>query len=365
MNRLNRGFHFGKFFLIALASAVTLSACGGGGGSSSTDSATNSSAPTPPTSPTVANVTLQPSASTPGVAPTGDIVKDGIAYLNAMRATVGFATPLVLDTGLTTVSQNHATYLELNSTFGHDEVAGSPGFTGATPTARFAPLNLLTYGEVVVAGSPLAFSSSLAPAQILFDAPFHRIVMLDDFKNMGVGGATGASWEAFNIDFGNGANQVNDTTLIAYPYSGQTGVQTTWFANESPNPFANQPQYEMTNVGYPVTLQSGFTGTLAGVNLALTDSTGASVSCLMVTPETDSAELSNAAMCIPYAPLKANSAYTVHATGTLNSYSVTNDTGTKAHAIDLTWSFTTGAAGAVNASAVGREQPTEQQRPKF
>jgi uncharacterized protein YkwD len=340
---------------VSLFAVALLAACGGGGGgssgstgsaSTSTPSGSNNSAQPASSTQLAGSVTLLPAAATPGTLPTasGNATADGITYLNAMRLTVGLPT-LAGDPGLTTAALDHATYLVDNQAYGHDEAAGQPGYTGATPEARIdAEGNYSAYGEVVVAGQPAAFPNSVTPVQTLFDAPYHRIVMLDDFQSMGVATSANASWEAFNVDFGNEANSMPLTALVTYPYAGQKGVPTSWFANESPNPFANATQYELTTVGYPVTVQSGFQGTLNSISFTITDSSGNNVPCLAQTPQTDPSELTNGALCVPYQPLAANTTYTVHVTGVLTN-------GTQNNTINVQWAFTTGVATVSNAAA--------------
>lgn len=217
----------------------------------------------------------------------------------------------------------------------------------STPEARIAAQgNYTASGEVVVAGQVAAFPDSVTPVQTLFDAPYHRIVMLDDFQSMGVATSANASWEAFNIDFGNEANAMPANALVTYPYAGQTGAPTSWFANEAPNPFANATQYELATVGYPVTVQSGFAGTLSSVAFTITDASGNNVPCLAQTPQTDPGDLSNGAMCVPYQPLASNTTYTVHLTGTLTN-------GSQSNAINIAWSFATGVATVSNQALPG------------
>ncbi|QGZ65899.1 CAP domain-containing protein [Paraburkholderia acidisoli] len=263
-----------------------------------------------------------------------------------MRQNLGIAT-VPSDAGLTTSSLDHATYLVDNQAYGHTETAGKAGFTGADPFTRIeAEGSYAQTGEVVVAGQPAAFANSLSPVETLFDAPYHRIIMLDDFKTMGVATSQNASWEAFNIDLGNLSGTMSSTSLVAYPYPGQKGAPTSWFANESPNPFAGATQYEMTTVGYPVTIEGGFQTSLSSVSFTITDASGNNVPCLAQTPQTAPDELSNGALCVPYSPLAANTTYIVHVTGTLTSASQTRP-------IDVTWTFSTAVSGVANAAVPG------------
>lgn len=362
-----------KLEAAAVLAATLLAACGGGGGgdssassgSSSTNSSGSSSSRSSATSvPTTgsagsSDVALLAPAATATTLPSasGNATTDGIAWLNAMRQNVGLAT-LPTDAGLATASLDHATYLVDNQTYGHTEVSGNTGYTGASPYDRIeAEGSYAMMGEVVVAGQPAAFNDSLSPVETLFAAPFHRIVMLDDFTLMGVGSMQNASWEAFNIDFGSkGADTMSATTLVAYPYSGQQGVPTSWFSNEDPNPFASQPTYENTTVGYPVTIQSAFGTTLSSLNFTITSASGASVSCLAQTPQTTPSELSNGAMCVPYTALASGTTYTVQVTGVLT------DSSSKTYSINVAWTFTTAASGVAH-SAVQSTQ--SRPLPKF
>jgi uncharacterized protein YkwD len=138
---------------------------------------------------------LPPATTVQSVAATGDPVADSIAYLNAMRHNVGYTTALSVDKGLTTSSQNHAAYLADNSVLSHNETAGQPGFTGATPGVRItAQGSYAAWGEVTSAGDVRAFTDSLVAVRLLFDAPYHRVIMLDNLASMGVGSASSSTW---------------------------------------------------------------------------------------------------------------------------------------------------------------------------
>lgn len=365
-----------RFEAVAVLATALLAACGGGGGgssdgsgSSATGNSSNGSSNAAQAA-TTTTTTSQSNASTNSAilitpastltalpSASGNASADGTAYINAMRKNVGLAT-LPSNAGLATASGDHATYLVDNQAYGHTETAGNPGFTGADPQTRIEAEGSFTMmGEVVVAGQPAAFSDSVSPVETLFDAPFHRIVMLDDFTSMGVGYMANSNWEAFNIDFGStSADTLSATSLVAYPYPGEQGVPTSWFANEDPNPFASATQYEMTTVGYPVTIQSAFGSTLSNLSFSITATNGTSVSCLAQTPQTTPSELSNAALCAPYSPLAASTTYTVHVTGTLT------DASSQTHPINVVWTFTTAASGVSHNAEQGL---TNRPLPKF
>ncbi|MDR5777135.1 MULTISPECIES: CAP domain-containing protein [unclassified Caballeronia] len=279
--------------------------------------------------------------------------------MNAVRQNVGYPTAIVVDNGLTTSSQNHAAYLVANSSMGHYETVGLPGYTGASPFDRIAAVGFPNIAsEVTVAGDVRAFVSSLTAVQLIFDAPYHRMGMLEDYARMGIGGVTGNTWGAFNINFGNRTTDLRSSQVVAYPYAGQTGVPTKWYAYEDPDPFASAPQYTQTYTGYPVTIEGKLFSKLSSVNITITDGSGNAVLCQLQTPQNDS-HLTSGAMCIPFTPLTASSAYTVHAVGVLTD---PFEAGTPAHPIDLTWSFTTAPSsdGKAKAANYGVRPPVVQ-----
>ncbi|WP_250537053.1 CAP domain-containing protein [Caballeronia sp. AZ10_KS36] len=337
--------------LTALTVAV-LAACGGGGSSDSTSTgASNNTGSSQSGSPAASQKVsfLPPAATVQSVAATGDPVADSIAYLNAMRHNVGYTTALSIDKGLTTSSQNHAVYLANNSILSHNETAGQPGFTGATPGVRInAQGNYTAYGEVTSAGDVRAFTDSLVGVRLLFDAPYHRVIMLDNLASMGVGSASSSTWGAFNIDFGNMTSALSGTQVIAYPYPNETGVPTNWYVNEIPSPFASAPQYNQTYTGYPITIQGNMLSKLSSVSFTVTDSGGNAVPCQLQSSANDT-ELTNAAMCVPFKPLNSSATYTVHVVGVLTPLAVN---GTQNNALDLTWSFTTKAASTTKAQGL-------------
>ena len=340
---------------LAVLTVAVLAACGGGSGSSDSNSTgsstgtggsnnTGSQSGTPAASQKASF--LPPASTAQTVAATGDPIADSVAYLNAIRHNVGYTTALLVDKGLTTSSQNHAVYLADNSILSHNETAGQPGFTGASPGVRIdAQGRYTTWGEVTSAGDVRAFTDSLVGVRGLFDAPYHRVIMLDNFASMGVGSASSSTWGAFNIDFGNQTSALSSTQVIAYPYPNETDVPTDWYVNEIPSPFASAPQYNQTYTGYPITIQGSMFSKLSSVSYTVTDSGGNAVPCQLQTSANDTA-LTNAAMCVPFKPLNASSTYNVHVVGVLTAMGVT---GTQTSPLDLTWSFTTKAASTTKA----------------
>lgn len=320
-----------------MALSLALSACGGGGGGSSNNgsgsgSNNNGNGTGTPTNTNTSPITMFPavSSSLQTYTPVGDIATDSLGWLNAVRQTVGLRV-LPQNSAVAQASQNHANYLVANDLAGHYETAGTTGYTGVDPLSRItAVYNTTTVGEVVVTWSG-SFSDTLGPVKTLFDAPFHRIVMLTDFGVAGASYTTGTlpssttPYSAMNIDFADYVQTLPSSSLVSYPYNGELNTPTGWVANESPNPFNNVTQYIGQTVGYPVTVQGALTDTLDITSFTITSAAGASVPCLAIDHNTANigSELNGAAMCVPYTPLNANTQYTANVVGSKNGQAFT------------------------------------------
>ncbi|MCM2538715.1 CAP domain-containing protein [Burkholderia glumae] len=261
---------------------------------------------------------------------------DSLAYLNYLRAQVGLPA-LAIQSGVAQAAQAHSSWEQINNTVSHYETTGTTGYTGYSPSDR-VNLHYTTssVGEVT-AGFAGAFTSSTEAAQALFDAPFHRAVMLYDSANAGAGSASTASltqYSTLTIDFADYKQFLADNQLVAWPYSGMTGASTSWFANESPNPMP--AQYQSTTVGYPVTLTGGGNASFSNVSFAIKDASGNNVPCQEVDSSNNS-EAGREAMCVPFAPLAVNTTYTVSVSGSLANTSFA------ATPFSLSWQFTTAA----------------------
>ncbi|AHI77275.1 allergen V5/Tpx-1 family protein [Burkholderia thailandensis USAMRU Malaysia  len=337
-----------KRTIIAALAAGGLAACGGGGssgGSASTGTGSGGSTGGGTSAPPARTVTLMaaPGASAGSFTATGDVVNDTLAFINAQRAQVGLPA-LAFQSGVAQAAANHSLWEQDNNVVGHFETAGQPGYTGVSPSDRVNQYFSTTSVGEVTAGFSGAFTSSTEPIEALFDAPFHRSIMLFDSVYAGPGVATTTSssqLSALTVDFANYKQAVPDNALVAWPYNGQTGVKTSWVANESPNPMANAPSYIGQTVGYPVTLSGSDNAAFSNVAFVITSAAGANVPC----EETDSSNNSDAtrlAMCVPFSPLASNTTYAVKATGTLTNTSLAATT------FSLSWSFTTGATTVVH-----------------
>ncbi|MDR5781455.1 CAP domain-containing protein [Caballeronia sp. LZ065] len=355
------------------ALSLLLAACGGGGGgdgggAAQTTGATQSnkgsgdSTQKPVVTPTIAP-TNDPAAialfapagaaAAPATVTTGDIVNDSFAYINARRAELNLSA-LKYVSAVGVAAANHARYMQAAGAIGHYETAGQPYFSGVKPSDRVAAAGYTTNstGEIA-AGYGGGFLNSIQAIDALFDAPFHRSIFLFDTTSVGIGQVPTTDptqYATLVADFVDYVAATPDNRLIAYPYDGQTNVKPSWIANESPNPMARVPQYIMKSVGYPVTLNASGNGAFSNVRFAITDVSGNPVPC-EESDNSNNEDSTRLALCVPYAPLAANSRYFVTVTGSLTNTSITTAT-----AFSVSWSFTTGAALAATNKAQGRSR---------
>lgn len=93
---------------------------------------------------------------------------------NALRAAVG-APAVRADDRVTTAAQRHAEYLARNDALGHDEVPGSPGFTGVFVRDRLAAQG---YNDANASEVATSFSSGTDGVRSLWVLPYHRLGLM-------------------------------------------------------------------------------------------------------------------------------------------------------------------------------------------
>lgn len=353
-----------KRTIIAALAAGGLAACGGGGspgGSASNGTGSGGSTGGGTSTPSSSAVSLMaaPGASAGSFTATGDVVNDTLAFINAQRAQAGLPA-LAFQSGVARAAANHSAWEQDNNVVGHFETAGQAGYTGVSPSDRVNQFYATTSVGEITAGFTGAFSNSTEAIQALFDAPFHRAITLFDSVYAGPGVATTASasqLSTLTVDFADYKQFIGESQLVAWPYNGMTGVNTGWFANESPNPVAsyNNGSLVGTVVGYPVTLSGGDNAAFSNVSFTIADAAGNNVPCVE-TDSSNNAEATREAMCVPIAKLATNMAYTVKVSGSLSNTTLA------ATPFALSWTFTTaatdnapiGAPTSANAQASGK-----------
>lgn len=352
-----------RLALCVFTSAI-LAACGGGGGSGSASSSTTSSSSTPsttgasaPSTQAIALVTPDPGALQ-NLPATGNFVTDSFTNMNAFREAAGMPV-LINNSAIAAAAQNHATYEADNGLVTHDETAGNPGYTGATPDARIQAVYPTSLDGEITGSSFVVASQQTQDSTLsitgLRDAPFHRVNMFYCYANAGVGSANSASVynsyyasnvysEYLNVDFaspctgGPAANQI-----VAWPFNGQTNVPNGWLDTEAEDPTGGAVTNEHgTTVGYPVTIQGLNGAQFSNVNFTITDPDGNVIPCAEYdTSNNSTAQPLGMAVCTPLLELATSTTYTVKVTGSMSTSSFASTPFT------LSWSFTTASTMAI------------------
>ena len=131
------------------------------------------SAPSPTPSITAPPSTASPTA-TAAASPRANDAAEMLRAHNELRAAV--AAPAVrADDRVTTAAQRHAEYLAQNNALGHDEVPGSPGFTGASVRDRLAAQG---YADANASEVATSFSSGTEGVRSLWVLPYHRLGLM-------------------------------------------------------------------------------------------------------------------------------------------------------------------------------------------
>jgi uncharacterized protein YkwD len=315
--------------LAAAVMAASLAACGGGGDSASPASVTPT-ANTPPASATGAGGGTGGLAVDAGApVQTNDIAIDGRNWINYRRTQAG--VPVVTaNAQIDNAALGHSEYLRTNNLMSHDQVAGRPGFTGATLRERLnaagytIPQNGYAYGEVI---SGTTNGNGFFMAEELITAIYHRFVMFEPkFREIGTGaGVSATRYHYFTADFatrGGFGPGIGATALVAWPFSGQTGVTPNFMSDsEEPDPVPNRNE-----VGYPVSVHANIDARVTMQAFTLRPRGGANLQVQVVYPSGER----TAVAIVPLAPLAARTTYEASFSGTVNGAPVTRD-----------WSFTT------------------------
>jgi uncharacterized protein YkwD len=259
-----------------------------------------------------------------------------LAAINALRVPAGSGcTGMVLTLNMSAL--NHCNYYAGNKatamcvTDPHGEVMTCMGFTGAGPGARMTAAGYTGRGG---GSEVMAFSNNpqSAVAQWI-NSVWHRIPLLDPWTTeLGYGNATGCDV----IDLGTGSTGAPTDTVVVYPYDGQTGLPTSFDgSHEGPMPPAPSTGWPSST---PINVYARALVVTEHVLMKDGDTTPLDHMWIDSTTTTVDAGvrgfLRNTAFMYGNAPLAANTKYRVKITGT--------HTG---GALNLEWTFTTGAGG--------------------
>lgn len=265
-----------------------------------------------------------------------DMEQEGLNFLNQIRRNIGLE-PLSIDPILSYSAQSHSNYLVHTRQPSHLQTnSGSDFFTGTYPDSRATyygyPNNQV--GEII----SFQTNSTGNAIKKLLDAPYHRVGMLNpNFNEVGIGfNDTEDDFNPTVVNFADEDGEQNIEGPILYPYNNQTDVNTSWYANESPNPlrFWN---LNNTYVGYPISISyyGDNRGKLVANNVSLTDENGQDIQFYLVDGAKDGTLSS--IFIIPKQPLSKGMTYTAHVEA--DNYSKYSEI----TPVTKTWSFTTAA----------------------
>ncbi|MCA0971932.1 CAP domain-containing protein [Halobacillus litoralis] len=178
------------------------------------------------------------------------------------------------------MAENHAGYLEQYPDDGHfEQQTESEFFTGYSMKHR---ADHVDYTGVVGEGITYHEESALTSINHLFDAPYHRLSLLDP-RFQFIGTAQNASGD-FVANYG-GEGVLQEPRTVVYPAPDQEQVKVSWFANESPNPLRFFDENRIWT-GYPISYRHfGFPNDELIVESAeLLDEEGEQVETYNVTP---------------------------------------------------------------------------------
>jgi uncharacterized protein YkwD len=258
----------------------------------------------------------------------GAVTQQVLDRVNQIRKTAGL-TPVTLDPDLHRGCRNHARYLVLNA--GHPATAGlgahdeDLSLPGATPEGKDAgKKSVIALGDHDPRDAVEGWMATL----------YHRIPILEpNLKQVGFGLARGErlGWiTVLNLMSGKSRGRPHE---VLYPVPDQTDVPLNFPpGGEIPDPI---PEDKDKKAGYPITLFFPYDSPLVGATGKMEDSDGNAVDVWFSSPEKHAnpkfdKHQGNTVCLIPKDPLKPNTKYTVHVTG--------SRTGSK---WEKSWSFTT------------------------
>ncbi len=259
--------------------------------------------------------------------------KQAIEALNSVRSSAGLPATKT-DERLCYASFAHARYLSQNSSTSHLQSPSGKGFFGAEPADRLARMGFGKGSWEILAP---VLTDPETGIKRLFDAPYHRISMLNP-------GAieVGAGWDGGNLVV-DGASSSDEETVLS-PGDGQKDVQPFWKDTEWPNPYRLHGISEQL-VGYPIMFVRFGTNQISVSRFEVRDERGRQVDCFQNLPGRDD-HLTNAAFVMPKSPLESGRTYRV-------SVAAKDASGKD---ISRAWSFTTASDGGVLAGILASRQ---------
>lgn len=261
---------------------------------------------------------------------------EAVTHLNTIRKSLGL-NELVINNALTLAAQSHSNFLQMNQLIGHYQNKNYPGFTGVAPQDRAA---FFGYGGTASEGIDYGTASPRMSVEGLLDAPYHRLGLINP-NDREVG--AGFSIASYNMVISPGTTGArDDARVMLYPMPGQTGVKSSWYVAESPNPLAFYKK-DRIYVGYPISLSlhDSKTREVRYIASSIKDSSGQQVAHF-VTDSAKEDESKKHVFLIPHAPLQSGMTYQVR----IEAERILTDGGVQP--IVREWSFTTRSTLAID-----------------
>ncbi|MCR6481022.1 CAP domain-containing protein [Variovorax sp. ZS18.2.2] len=337
----HRGLFSSYWSLVtATMCAIAVTACGGGGGGGGAGGmpvlplpVTPVATPTPtPDTPSSTPSTIV--ASVPAATYSAGSEEDAaFKLLNAERARCGFGK-LAQNGGLDAAAKGHADWLINNNYVGHNQVAGTPGFTGVTPADRAAAAGYkaasVTEEQTLMSGSASLAGRGVFSVRSLLSAPYHLLGMAGGYRDVGISirgsddlGTTATQGartvEQFELGFTEiaGAQEPSGDQVLTYPCAGTSG---TFFelVNETPSPVPGR-DLMASPLGHPILVAVRSGSALAVTSASLVTASGNTPVTLRATVtkanDVNARLAGHQALLIPDAALTPNTEYTVKITG--------------------------------------------------
>jgi len=325
-----------------IATVLSLIACGGGGGSEAPAPPPPPPAPAPAPTPT-APIAAQLSVPTP-VGYDADRLA-AFNRLNEIRLSAGLGM-LAQNTAMDQAAQAHADWMIANNSFTHDEIAGTPGFTGLNWPRRDEAFGYVPVEGIEVMTGPVHGAQGV---DVLINTVYHRAGMLAfEPVDVGIGWsglvATNVSMPLVlditrpGTDMVRGLGQAAQARIHGaeiWPGDGAHEVPLR-LGLEIPNPV---PSQDVLSLGTPASIIVAETKTISGVSFVMTDSSSGAVVPVQILTNTNDPNFlvpESFIAAVPLTVLAPNTAYTVAFSGSaIERVSGATET------INRTWSFTT------------------------
>ncbi|MYL34875.1 hypothetical protein GLW08_15550 [Pontibacillus yanchengensis] len=258
-----------------------------------------------------------------------EVQSEALNRINEYRENLALPT-LSNNAKLQETAQAHSNYMLKYENTGHKENSENEDFfTGVSPQQRTSYFGYENWyvGEGITYEEP---GGKLA-VDHLFDAPYHRLSLMNPFFEEA---GTGYNEDGdFVVNFG--GEMKEDDRVVLYPYHQQQNSKISWFAYESPNPLRNYDKNKIWT-GYPIsyTYYGPMNDKLVVENATLTNSSGEEISTYSITPEQED-HGKHHVFLIPKKVLSTNEQYTVNVNAYIKPQSGENKD------VSRTWTFTT------------------------